>query len=442
MKNLSLKIMSRILCCILLISLGAGCVVPQNKSPTKDRAYVKYWGASKGDTRLRLAVKDVIDMQGEVTTAGSEYRARNAPPAKQDAACLRLARQRNVAIVGKANLSEFALRGSGMNDYYGTPVNPLGHDLIPGGSSSGCAVAVANGTADIAFGTDTCGSIRVPASCCGIAGLKTTFGLVSLKGVFPISPKHLDTVGPMARDVAGLVQGMDLLQEGFESKYSAAKAAHPTGKTIKVARLHLDGTDPAIDQAIDDAIAAAGFQVIQLVEEDTTKWAEATSDGQLLARIDAWKNDGEYLDHDGVQRVTKTIIFSGKLPSEQKREQALTDQVELKKRIKRNYQNVDFMVLPTLKSVPLKKPLLGSNILFESRVLGLEQTEPVNLVGNPALVIPVPLKDRSVPVTGLQLVGWNHTEAALLNAGRLIEEKVGTGASHKKKRFTDLLIRR
>src|SRR6476620_6509626 len=110
---------------LILLTLGTGCVVSQNKSPTKDRAYIKYWGAPKDDTRLRLAVKDVIDIQGQVTTAGSEYRAKNAPPAAQDAACLRLARQRNVTIVGKANLSEFALRGSGMNDYYGTPVNPL-----------------------------------------------------------------------------------------------------------------------------------------------------------------------------------------------------------------------------------------------------------------------------------------------------------------------------
>ncbi|HEY2573240.1 MAG TPA: amidase [Verrucomicrobiaceae bacterium] len=421
---------------LLLVGLETGCVIPQNKSPTKDHAYVKYWDGAKDDTHLRLAVKDVIDMKGEITTAGSEYRAKNSSPARQDAACLRLARQRNVTIVGKANLSEFALRGSGMNDYYGTPVNPLGHDLIPGGSSSGCAVAVANGTADIAFGTDTCGSIRVPAGCCGIAGLKTTFGLVSLKGVFPISPKHLDTVGPMARDVSGLVQGMSLLQEGFESKYQAAIAARPSGKSIRVARLHLDGTDPAIDKAIDDAIAAAGFQVVQLVEEDTTKWGQASSDGQMLARIDAWRYDGEYLDRSGVQRVTKTIIFSGKLPSDEKREKVLTDQVEFKKRLKERFRNVDFVVLPTLKSVPLKKPLLGSNIAFELRVLGMEQTEPVNLVGNPALVIPVPLKDRSVPVTGLQMVGRNFSEADLLNAGRLIEEKVGTGESHKRKHWS------
>jgi amidase len=93
------------------------------------------------------------------------------------------------------------LAPSGLNEYFGTPHNP--HDkvagIIPGGSSSGSAAAVASGIADISFGTDTAGSIRVPAACCGIVGLKTTFGLVSLKGVFPIEPKHLDTVGPMGQ---------------------------------------------------------------------------------------------------------------------------------------------------------------------------------------------------------------------------------------------------
>ncbi len=172
-------------------------------------------------------------MKGVVNTGGSEYRAKNSAPATKDADCLKIARQRHVQIVGRTNLSEFALRGSGMNDYYGTPKNPLDHGRIPGGSSSGSAVAIADGTADVAFGTDTCGSIRVPAACCGIVGLKTTFGLVSTKGVLPIS-SHLDTVGPMGKDVEHVVQGMDLLEEGFAGKYRAAVAAKPLAKDIKV----------------------------------------------------------------------------------------------------------------------------------------------------------------------------------------------------------------
>src|SRR6185295_5776827 len=130
-----------------------------------------------------------------------------------------------------------------------TPKNPLKHSRVPGGSSSGSAVAVASGMADVAFGTDTAGSVRVPAACCGIVGLKTTFGLVSLKGVFPVEPKHLDTVGPMAKDVAHVVEGMDLLQDGFAARYRTAMAAKPLAKDIRIGRLYLGGTDPKIDKA-------------------------------------------------------------------------------------------------------------------------------------------------------------------------------------------------
>src|SRR5205814_7555327 len=110
---------------------------------------------------------------------------------------------------------------------------------------------VANGEADAAFGTYTAGSIRVPAACCGIVGLKTTFGLVSIKGVYPLEPRHLDVVGPMGKDIAHTVEGMDLLQDGFTGRYAAARAAKPTGRSIRVGRLKLKGTDPAIDAAID-----------------------------------------------------------------------------------------------------------------------------------------------------------------------------------------------
>ena len=116
--------------------------------------------------------------------------------------------------MGKANLHELALGASGVNEYFGTPVNPLDPGRVPGGSSSGSAVAVADGEADLAYGSDTGGSVRVPAAFCGIAGLKTTHGRISLAGVWPLAPS-MDTIGPMARDVAGVAAGMALLEPGF-----------------------------------------------------------------------------------------------------------------------------------------------------------------------------------------------------------------------------------
>src|SRR6266540_29657 len=163
----------------------------------------------------RLAVKDVIDVQGVPTTAGSRAVERRAQPARADAACLLGARRAGARIVGKANLHELAMLPLGTNPWFGTPTNPLDPALVPGGSSSGSAVATATAEADVAYGSDTGGSVRIPSACCGTTGLKTTHGRISLEGVWPLA-LSLDTVGPMARDVAGVVLGMQLLEPGFE----------------------------------------------------------------------------------------------------------------------------------------------------------------------------------------------------------------------------------
>jgi amidase len=203
----------------LVVFSGCQLIPRPKKKLAGNRAFINYWPPSDPNSKqLRLAVKDNIDVKGVVTTAGSELFLRTHKPAQADAACLAIARQRNVQIVGKTNLTEFAVAPSGLNEYFGTPVNPLSRDLIPGGSSSGNAVALANDMADVAFGTDTAGSIRVPAACCGIVGLKTTFGLISIKGLYPVEAAHTDTVGPMGKDIAHTVQGMDLLQDGFAAK--------------------------------------------------------------------------------------------------------------------------------------------------------------------------------------------------------------------------------
>src|SRR4051812_18249462 len=223
------RVLLRLSLASLLLCGGCSAVPGLNQNLPGNRAFIDYWPGEQKGERLRVAIKDNIDMKGVVTTAGSKLFATTHKPAQADASCLAIARQRNVQIVGKTNLTEFALAPSGLNEYFGTPENPLQHNLIPGGSSSGNAVALGSGMPDVAIGTDSAGSVRVPAACCGIVGLKTTFGLISLKGIYPLEPKHLDTVGPMGRDIAHTVEGMQLLQDGFGGKYAAAKAAKPTG---------------------------------------------------------------------------------------------------------------------------------------------------------------------------------------------------------------------
>jgi amidase len=403
----------------LLLLCFHGCSFPlkgPGASPTRDNADIKYWPPEGEKKKLRLAVKDVIDMKGEVTTAGSKYLADTGSPASRDAACLASARGSNVQIVGKTNLTEFALGTSGLNEYYGTPVNPLDRYRIPGGSSSGSAVAVANGSTDVAFGSDSAGSVRVPAACCGVLGLKTTYGLVPLDRVFPLSPKYLDTIGPLAKDVPRLVRGMELLSPGFSARYRAAAAS---AAQIRIGRLYLNGTDRNIDRAIDAALTAKGFRLIRLDDQFKKQWGEAQTNGTTVVVADGWLSDHRYVGKLGVSLTTTAAIQLGQVPSNTNYKDALLARNRWRQTLARVFEEVDFIAVPTLNALPPHKPIFGRSALFEARVLGLQNTVAVNYAGNPALAIPIPLR-RGFPVTSLQLIGRNFSEPQLVNAARLL----------------------
>jgi Asp-tRNA(Asn)/Glu-tRNA(Gln) amidotransferase A subunit family amidase len=295
--------------------------------------------------------------------------------------------------------------------------------------------------ADVAFGTDTAGSIRVPAACCGIVGLKTTQGLVSVKGVFPIEPDHLDTVGPMGKDIASTGQGMDLLQSGFAARYAAAQAAKPFAENIRVGRLNLKGTDPKIDAAIDKALAKAGFQVFPLDDGFREKWEQAKRDGNAMAAAGVWISDKSFRRAFGVTTRTKAAIFAGRISYPTMYREALARRAEWQNTLRKVFTKVDFIALPTLQTTPIPIPKVLKVSILEARMLGLQNTVAVNFAGNPALAMPVPLHYvnfgrspalampmpihyESVPVTSLQLIGPPLSEAQLLNAGRLVEKSV------------------
>lgn len=285
---------------------------------------------------------------------------------------------------------------------------------------------MATGAADVAFGTDTAGSIRVPAACCGIVGLKTTFGLISIKGIHPVEPKHLDTVGPMAKDIAGTVEGMNLLQDGFSGRYAAARAAKPSGRSIRVGRLKLQGTDPEIDKAIDEALAKAGFQIVQLDDQFRQKWDEAKADGNTIAAAGAGSSNQAFLLAPGVSARTKNIISLGGVTGTTTYASAVKKQAAWQRTLANVFQKVDIIALPTLQKAPPGMPLLNLGLgVLEAHVLQIQNTVAVNFAGNPALAMPIPVSRRfAVPVTSLQLVGPRLSEAQLLNAGRIVEEAV------------------
>jgi amidase len=410
------------------IALLSGCeLLPRFHARLPgNRAFIAYWPPATNSNQLKLAVKDNIDMKGVVTTAGSERLARKGEPAEKDAPCLAIARQRHVQIVGKANLSEFAVAPSGFNEYFGTPASPLScsRKLLPGGSSCGSAVAVASGMADVALGTDTAGSIRVPAAWCGVVGLKTTHGLVPIAGVFPIEPEHLDTVGPMGKDIAHTVQGMDLLQDGFAALYAAAVAAKPSAKEIRIGRLNLKGTDPKIDEAVDEALTRTGFQVISLEDAVREEWERAKKDGNEIAAAGAWISAKRFLIASGVSARTKSAIRAGHINYLTSYDEAVARQAAWQNTLKEIFKNVDFIALPTVQKPP---PPIPPNLkigVLEALVLEMQNTVAVNFAGNPAVALPIPLHDSDVAVTSLQLIGPWGAEAQLLNAGRLVEAAV------------------
>ncbi|HVB92420.1 MAG TPA: amidase [Acidimicrobiales bacterium] len=356
---------------------------------------------------VRLAVKDLIDMAGEPTTAGCRAVAARAEPALRDAACLAGARAAGARIVGRANLHELALGVTGVNPWYGTPVNPLDPALVPGGSSSGSAVAVATGEADVAYGSDTGGSVRIPSACCGTAGLKTTWGRISLDGVWPLAPSF-DTIGPMARDVAGLVLGMELLEPGFTI------AGHEQGG-LMVGRLSLEA-DPLIDVAIETALRASEWTCVDL---HVPEWDRATTDAGLLLVAEAWQSDKSLVaqDPEGIGADVRERLLIGSNFDDAAIASAWSGQQAWMATLADLLTRFDLLVTPTLTIFPPG--------VEEGRELLIGRcTIPVNLAGVPALALPVP---TGGPLPGsIQLIGPPHGEERLLAAGAWLESAIAS----------------
>jgi amidase len=358
---------------------------------------------------IRLAVKDLIDLAGLPTTAGSAALEKTAAPADHDAPCMAGARAAGAVIVGKVNLYELAFGASGVNEYFGTPVNPLDPQRVPGGSSSGSAVAVADGDADIAYGSDTGGSIRVPAAFCGVTGLKTTHGRVPLGGVWPLAPS-LDTIGPMARDVAGVAAGMALLEPGF------VVDVPPAGRLGRIRPAGID-VDPAIDAAIDAALARSGLTVS---EASLPGWLAARETCGVIIDAEAVDSNRELLT-DPVKRdllgsEVRARLAGGAAITPDQLAAARAAQLAWRDAMTKALSEVDLLVLPT---APFYPPLLA-----EARGVHFTAfTNPVNLAGFPAVALPVPSTQR-LPAS-LQLIGPPGSEALLLATAAIVESTAG-----------------
>lgn len=358
----------------------------------------------------RLAVKDLIDVAGVPTTAGCRAIARTAQPAESDAACLRGAREAGARIVGKTNLHELAMLPIGTNPWFGSPVNPLDPALVPGGSSSGSAVAVATDEADVALGSDTGGSVRIPSACCGTAGLKTTYGRVPLDGVWPLAPS-LDTIGPMAKDIAGVVLGMQLLEPGFAPQTSAAH---------RIGRLKTS-SDPRIEDAIDTALNAAGFDVVAL------DWDGFDAGSLCFTTIyfdELWNVDHELVENnpdDVGSDIAETVGMAPMFRANAETVATLLPQ--WKQSLLALFDEVELLALPTLPVLPPRLDSLSPETMLATVIELSRYTSPFNAAGTPCTAQPVPIKGSPIPAS-LQLVGPMGGEELLLATAATVESAV------------------
>ncbi|MDK4735518.1 amidase [Rhizobium sp. CNPSo 3490] len=259
-----------------------------------------------------IAWKDLFDIEGLPTTAGSIVLASDTP-AGRDAAVVGLLRQAGMVAIGRTNMSEFAFSGLGINPHYGTPVNPRGTDLprIPGGSSSGAGVAVAAGLVPVAMGTDTGGSVRIPAAFNGIVGYKATRGRYTMDGVYPLA-KSLDSLGPLCRSVRDAVW-IDAAMRGLTAPDVVERPLRGL-ELLVPENIVFDAAEPGVVEAFEAALerlqsagAAVSRTVIPAFNEIfdlmTTYGPLVTAEAFALHRERLAGPDAERMDHRVVMRT-------------------------------------------------------------------------------------------------------------------------------------------
>jgi aspartyl-tRNA(Asn)/glutamyl-tRNA(Gln) amidotransferase subunit A len=371
-----------------------------------------------------IAWKDLVDMAGERTTAGSALYA-DSPPKEKDAPIVANLAAAGMVALGKTNLSEFAFSALGLNQHFGTPRNPrdLATPRIAGGSSSGAAVAVAGGLSPCAIGSDTGGSIRAPASFCGIVGFKTSEGRIDKQGVFPLS-HTLDTIGPMAHTVEDCVL-IDMALRG-QSTTPVRPADLSSVEFVVPDKTGIDDAEPAVAANLDSTLkrlAAAGAKVTSRpIPQIAAMRALSAQYGSFVA-IEAYAEHRAIFDSPDAQRMDRRVVkraLGGRVPErdvinlQRGREEliaALTDEL-----------NGALLVLPaTPMTAPAIAPLDGDDELFRAANLrAIHYTFLGNLFRMCGLALPSGTDAASLP-TGVQFLAPGGDDDRLLSIGLSME---------------------
>ncbi len=402
--------------------------------------------ARASDSRLRtgrarsplegvpISVKDLFDVAGEVTTAGSIV-LRDGPlaagPAREDAPVVARLRAAGAVIVGRTNMTEFAYSGLGLNPHYGTPRNAWdracdgGAGRIPGGSSSGAAVGVTDGMAVMALGTDTGGSVRLPAALNGIAGFKPTAARIPTAGAYPLSPT-MDSIGPLAPSVACCAL--------VDAVLAGERPSVPDAMPLAQARLAvpqtlvLDALDPEVGDAFGralSAIRAAGATVTEVALPEFGEIQRAIANGTFTAR-EGWAWHKGMIARDGRRYDPRVLarLERGEQMTEAAYRQLFEVRADVQRRMAEALSGYTAMLLPTVPVVPPRiAPLLADDRAYvETNLRVLRNTTLINFVDGCGLSIPIHAAGAA-PV-GLMVAQLGGHDRAILAVGRAIEQAV------------------
>jgi aspartyl-tRNA(Asn)/glutamyl-tRNA(Gln) amidotransferase subunit A len=355
-----------------------------------------------GAEGIRLAVKDLFDTAGLTTTYGSAIFADHVPTETAEAVARLEAN--GYANVGKTNLHEFAYGTTSENPHFGNVPNPVAPGRIAGGSSGGSAAALAAGLAEAALGSDTGGSIRIPAACCGVVGFKPTWGLVPLGGCFPLAPS-LDHGGPMARSVDDCVAMLAALVRGFEPRSLGGL------DEIRIGVAWTEHAEPLVRARVEEAAACFPDRRPvgpELAEGVRTVFMREVADvhRELYA---------ENADLYGANVAAKLELCLAVTDAEY--DAGLRAREGYRERMAELFDEIDLIVAPTL---PFVAPLAGQD---ERELRGrlTQLTWPFNVLGAPALALPCGPAEDGLPAS-LQIAGRAGDDALVLAAGALLEQ--------------------
>jgi aspartyl-tRNA(Asn)/glutamyl-tRNA(Gln) amidotransferase subunit A len=354
---------------------------------------------------IPLAVKDLFDTAGLTTTYGSAIFADHVP-AETAEAVLRL-EAAGYANVGKTNLHEFAYGVTSMNPHFGWVPNPVAPGRIAGGSSGGSAAALAAGLADAALGTDSGGSIRIPAAFCGVVGFKPSYGLVSLEGCWPLAPSY-DHAGPMARSVRECIAMLQVLVPGFEP------LAPPAFGDLRVAVAWTEDAEEGVRRRVEAAVAR--FPHRERIDFPTGR-------GNLrvfmreIADVHAtlFGEEPEAYGEDVARKVRECLAVTDAELAEAERVRA-----SFRDEAAQSLEAFDLLLTPTQGFVA---PTY-EDAADDSLRLGITRfTNPFNALGWPALALPCGTAEHGLPAS-VQLVGRPGADALVLAAGSALEAQV------------------